>query len=229
MGSSRENSTAKLIVGIVRDAVTDRSGLEARSSVQPGLYELVSADSQFDADLAYRLPELLVRGTPEESQHRLEGLVGSIDSRVAVRIAPLSVGILGQTSEVRFMAALGGALGAIALSLASIGVFGLFAYIVRHQTRNIGIRIALGARPVQVLRDTLGFGIRPIVVGAVLGLVGAISAAQILRAEVYGVSPLDPLAYLSAMGVLAATAAAAISIPAWRATRVDPVAALRHD
>lgn len=130
-------------------------------------------------------------------------------------------------SESRFTARLAAGLGLAALALATIGVFGVFAFIVRQQTREIGIRIALGARPMQVIRGVIAFSGRPLAAGLLIGFTGAVGAANLLRSNLFGLSPVDVRTYLAAGGVLALAALAAIVVPARRTARVDPVRALR--
>jgi ABC-type antimicrobial peptide transport system permease subunit len=110
-----------------------------------------------------------------------------------------------------------------------IGVFGVFAYLVRQQSRDIGVRIALGARSGQVVRGVLAHGARPLLIGALTGLVLSIAVGYLLRANLYGLSPLDPLAYLSVILVIGVAGALSLAVPAWRATQVDPVRALRTE
>ena len=120
-------------------------------------------------------------------------------------------------------------LGMLGLTLATIGMFGVFAYVVRQRTREIGIRMALGAQPGSISRSVLLGTSRAVVAGVVVGIAGALAASQVLRRFLYGLSPLDPIAYGGVVLLLAAAAAAASYLPVRRATRIDPVLALRHE
>jgi predicted permease len=124
---------------------------------------------------------------------------------------------------------LASALGLLALLLAAIGVHGVMAYSVSQRTREIGIRVALGASRRDVLRLVLGRGFRLISIGAVLGLAGGAAVSRAISIRFYGLSPLDPLTYLSVAFLLTAVAVLAIYLPARRAATVDPMVALRHD
>jgi ABC-type antimicrobial peptide transport system permease subunit len=124
---------------------------------------------------------------------------------------------------------LAGALGILALGLASIGMSGVFAYIVRQRTREIGIRMALGAHSGQVVRLVLASNIRSLIWGLVSGLAGAFGVSRLLQSMLNGVSPLDPLAYAAVFALLIVAAASASALPARRAARVDPVTALRWE
>ena len=130
---------------------------------------------------------------------------------------------------VRLGAAMFGAFGVIALLLAIAGVYGVKAYAVERRHREIGIRMAVGAQPGDVLRLFLTQGLRQIATGLAVGTVLALAVGQALSAILYRVSPLDPLVLGGAVAVLAATAVLATWIPARRATRVDPCTVLRAD
>ena len=129
----------------------------------------------------------------------------------------------------RIGAAILGAFGLLALLLAAVGLYGLVAYSVSRRTREIGVRMALGARPAHVLALVLGQGLRLAVVGIGLGALAAAAVAQVLQSLLYGVSAFDPLAYGAAAVVLLAVAAAANAVPAWRASRIHPMRALRYE
>jgi ABC-type antimicrobial peptide transport system permease subunit len=120
-------------------------------------------------------------------------------------------------------------LGASALLLACIGIVGLVAFTVSQRTKEIGIRMALGAKASHVLSVVLRQLSRPIIAGVLIGIGGAAGLSQILRRELYGISNLDPIAYLAAIGVFVATAVLTALWPARRALRIDPLQALRHE
>ncbi len=119
--------------------------------------------------------------------------------------------------------------GILALALAAVGLYGVKAYQVSRRTREIGIRMALGAAPGEVQRLILREGLTMTLTGVVLGLALGLGLGQVLRSLLYGVSPFDPLAYSVAPVVLAIAAVVACWLPARRATRVNPLHALRAD
>jgi ABC-type antimicrobial peptide transport system permease subunit len=108
-------------------------------------------------------------------------------------------------------------------------MFGVFAYAVRQRSREIGIRLALGARSRDLIRGVLSTSARAVVYGLGAGVVAAIGASQLLRGSLYGVSPLDPLTYASVALVIAAAAMVASYAPARRAVNVNPVFLLREE
>ena len=121
------------------------------------------------------------------------------------------------------------AFGALALALAAIGLYGVVSYGVAQRTREIGIRMALGAGRPRVVRLLVAGGLRLVVIGGVLGLALALAAARLLGGLLFEVSALDPLTFLGVPLVLGAAALLAAWLPARRASRVDPLAALRTD
>lgn len=124
---------------------------------------------------------------------------------------------------------LANAFGGVALFLATLGIYGVLAYLVAQRTREIGIRVALGSTRANILRLVLREGLQLVVVGLILGIVGAVSMQKAMASEIYGVRPLDPLVLASVMALLAVVALAACAIPARRAMRVDPIVALRSE
>jgi ABC-type antimicrobial peptide transport system permease subunit len=119
--------------------------------------------------------------------------------------------------------------GALAVLLATVGVYAVLSYGVGQRTREIGVRVALGAQRRDVIRMIVGDGVRLTVLGVGIGLLGAYWLSRFVSSLLYGVSPQDPRVFIAAPIVLAAVAAVAAWIPALRATRVDPITALREE
>ncbi len=128
----------------------------------------------------------------------------------------------------RFAARVLSAFGLLALLLAALGLYGLVAYSVGRRTREIGVRVTLGARPLHVARLVLGDGLRPALAGVAVGLAGAALGARLLSKLLFGVGPMDPLTLAGASALLVVVAALATALPARRALGVDPAATLRE-
>ena len=133
------------------------------------------------------------------------------------------------TAPHRFRAVIVATFAALALTLALVGIFGVLMYSVEQRMREFGVRIALGATSVNVLRLVLGSAARVIALGTVVGLAAAAGLGQVISMFLFGVRPLDPLTFVSVAVLLAATAGVAAAVPALRAVRVDPVEAFRNE
>ena len=127
----------------------------------------------------------------------------------------------------RFSAMLLAVFAAVALALASVGIYSVLSYIVRGRSREIGIRTALGARTVDVVRMVIVEGMTPTLAGIGAGVVAALAAGRLVEKLLFGVSAHDPITLFAVAGGLALVAFAASLIPAWRASRVDPLTVLR--
>jgi ABC-type antimicrobial peptide transport system permease subunit len=121
------------------------------------------------------------------------------------------------------------AFAALSLILAAVGLFGVMSYIAAQSTTEIGIRIALGAKREYVMRKMLMDGMRPAVFGLVAGLAASLAAGRLMRDLLYEIKPLDPEVFVVVAATLLAVAGFACIVPAWRASRLDPMQALRAE
>jgi putative ABC transport system permease protein len=135
----------------------------------------------------------------------------------------------GTFSPRRFAAVLIGIFAGLALLLAAVGIYGVMSYTVGQRTQEIGVRMALGAQPRNVLRLILGRGTRLAIAGIAVGLVGALALSRLLATLLFGVRPTDPITFTAVAALLLLVALAACTIPARRAMRVDPMVALRYE
>jgi predicted permease len=210
------------VVGVTEDART-RS---LRSEVAPRFY--VAAD-QPRARL--QAPTVLIRTAPDGASvmAAVRGAIKRVDADLPITsMRSLEQQLAPITAPDRTTARLALAFGAVALSLAAIGLYGVLSYGVTRRTGEIAIRIALGARPVRVISMILGETAGLVVSGLIVGSLLALGAARLLGSQLYGVEPRDPLTLVLALGVLVATSLAAAYLPALRASRLNPITALRQ-
>jgi predicted permease len=210
------------IVGLLRDARVD--GLR-RPPPPMAIYPL-SQVMQYAAIAYLRVPA-------ESVDHARDGLrraIAAAEPNLAVReIATLSQLSARTAYSERLLAQLTAGFGALALAVACLGLYGSLSYSVARRTKELGVRLALGALPSrvrwQVLRETLTL----VAIGAVAGVVIAALTAAWIASLLYELSPRDPLTFAVAVGVLLVVGGMAGLLPAWRASRVDPLIALRAD
>ena len=137
--------------------------------------------------------------------------------------------VANSLSQQRFNMLLLGAFAGLALLLAAVGIYSVLSYNVRRSVREIGIRLALGARLGDVLRMVVFEGMKPTFIGVAIGLVGALALGRVLSSLIFGVRPSDPITFVAVALLLVAVALAASILPAYRAAKVDPLVALRYE
>ncbi len=157
------------------------------------------------------------------------GILLELNPEIPVRFRTFSQVYSASLGSRRFNLILISFFGIVALLLATSGVFGVMAYSVSRRTREIGVRVALGARSRDVLTMVLGQGLRTILIGVAIGLAGSLALTRTLESLLFGVTATDPLTFAAAILLLVAAALLACYIPARRATKVDPMVALRYE
>src|SRR5262245_10002355 len=209
------------IVGVVRDV--RHEGLETEP--QPEMYAPDRQGPEREMNLVIRAAV-----DPACLAAAVRGAVSAVDQDQPVaNIKPMPRLLADSVAKPRFNYLLLSIFAAVALILSATGVYGVMSYAVAQRTREMGIRLALGARGPDVLKLVIRQGMRPVIVGIALGLAGAFALTRVMATLLFGVSPTDPATFAAVAALLAMVALLACYLPARRATKVDPVVALKHE
>ncbi|HTG99619.1 MAG TPA: ABC transporter permease [Vicinamibacterales bacterium] len=221
VGKTLLSSGPLLVVGVVPDTVYRRA---TDRQVLPVYYLPLSQNYEASVTLHVRTED-----DPMTLLPAIRRIVGEIDSRVAlVRPRRLEEEFSRSLLEERTMVKFVGGLSGIALVLAAVGLYGAMSYATRQRTTEIGVRLALGAKPASILNMIVLRGLRLVAAGGAFGLAGAFVAVRFVRSLLFGVEPTDPLTWIAVSTALMIVGVLACAVPARRAMRVDPVRALRN-
>jgi putative ABC transport system permease protein len=211
------------IVGVAADV--HHFGLE-----RPDLPALYSPYTQAEPWTRWMTFVVRTQGDPLALAPAVKQAIWHLDSQLPItRLRPMRVVAADSVAARRFDMLLLALFAALAVSLAAIGVYGVIAYAVAQRTREIGVRVAIGARIGDVVRLVLRGGLRLALLGIGIGLAGAVLATRLMAGMLYGVAPADPATLAAVAGALLATALFACWLPARRAAHIDPIEALRHE
>jgi len=209
------------IVGIVADEQQDALD----HAPQPQVY--VHIRQQMQNPLTFVMRSTLDQAAVIAAARRE---VQAVDRDLAITsVTTLAAVVDAAVGDHRLRTTLLSAFAAIALFLAALGIYGVLAYFVSQRSRELGIRLALGAKPKALFAMVVAQGMRPVAAGAIVGLAAAMGVTTVMRALLFEVTPLDPATYVAATIALGTIALAACAVPAIRATRVDPLVALRDE
>ena len=219
------NESTLLVIGVARDLKS--------SSLVDGLaasFVYLPLQQHYTSNMTSTMTIAARTSHRERIADEIRTLIASMDPTLAIVTSQTledstALGLVTQ----RVAASLSGSLGIVGLLLAGIGIYGVTAYAVARRTREIGIRIALGAQRRDIVGMVLGQGMSIAAIGFVVGSVLAAAASQVLSGFLFGIPPLDPVPFTGAVVLLLAIGLAACYLPARRATKVDPVVALRYE
>jgi predicted permease len=224
IGDKASKSPWITVVGIVGDM--HQAGLEKEP--RPEMYFPFAQQSSLGYDPQY----IIVKTSSEKIQlaQSVREQIWTVDNQQPVGAGfALSDLVDDQLASRRTQADVLGAFAGLALLLAGLGIYAVISFAVTQRTQEIGIRMALGAQPANVVRMVLGEGVRTMFIGIAIGLISALALARAVAHLLYGIAPSDPLTFIVVPVILAAVGLLACWIPARRATRVDPLIALRYE
>ena len=212
------------VVGVVKDVKE-----LTRSSGQP--YPLVYRPiAQCSSPCpSFGTYELRFRGRLSNITARAKDAARSVDPYLALEFSLMSDTVTEEYQRERMSAMLATLFGLLALVLAAIGIYGVTSYETAQRTREIGLRMALGAQPRDVLRLIVGESLRAVLIGIALGALGAVGAVKLIREMLFGVTPADPLTLTLAASLMVSVAVMAALFPSSRALKTDPIISLRHE
>jgi putative ABC transport system permease protein len=209
------------IIGVARDIKQEAPGAEANAQIYVS-----------DLQVPWLSTSLVIRtaNDPSTTLTSVQQAIRSVDSTQSSTGAKTMKQLLSDSvAQPRFYVTLLGTFAMLALILAGVGIYGVISYAVTQRTHEIGIRIALGAQTRDVLTLVVGRGMVLVLIGAAIGLVSAAALTRVMRTMLYEVGTTDPMTFTGVTALLAMVALLACLIPAWRATKVEPMVALRSE
>jgi putative ABC transport system permease protein len=214
------------VIGVVKDF----RDFHIANAPQPYIYVPKEQASRFQSLYRPRMSLLIrTKGDVRTAAGALRNEAAALDPKLYVNVSTIDRVVVLSMWPARVSAGISGAIGLLALMLASVGIYGSIAYIVSQRTREMGIRIALGAQRAEVVALVLKQALRVVSIGAVIGFAGGIAVSRVLGEMLYGLSSFDVPTFVFVPMFLVTVAMLATYIPARRAAKVDPMEALRYE
>jgi predicted permease len=212
------------VIGVTRDTRSGWVWEKDETFIYAPLYAAPQSAGRSDEYILVR-----AEGDTRQAMAAVRGEAEAVDPNLSVRLRRVSDSLAMQMAPFEALAQVAGALGMLALMVASVGLYGVMSFIVNQRTREIGVRVALGAQSADVIRLFLKQGMKLTVIGIVFGLLGAMAISRLLAVVLVDLSPFDPLAFGGVAVFLSIVALLACYLPARWATKVDPAVALRRE
>jgi predicted permease len=223
----QETSPSIQIVGVVGDVRSTNAGEPAPPAIYVPLAQAPRAPFYPGRSMTFLVR---VQGNPAAVVGPARAAVASVDPGLPMaNVRTMSEVVSSAAGQPRFTTLVMSFFAAVAFFLAALGLYGILAYSVEQRVREIGVRVALGAGNREILRMIIGNGMVLVLVGVMIGAPSALVMTRLMRGMLYGVSSTDPLTYIAVVGMLVTSALLATWLPARRATRVDPIIALRAE
>jgi putative ABC transport system permease protein len=218
------------VVGIVGDVKMDSlDQTRPVDTIYPSLGQLSASPGEPWRSFGMTLT-LRTFSTPQNAITAVTSVIHQVDPEIPVTdVLGMDEVIAQSVSPQRFNLLLLASFAALALLLAAVGIYSVLSYSVRRRVREIGIRMALGATPSQVLRLVVGDGLKPIILGVAIGVAAAVALSRVVASLIFGVRPTDPLTFSAVALLLIVVGVLASILPAYRATRVEPIRILREE
>jgi len=226
------------VIGVVEDVRNTAPDRQPPPEIFINYRQMIALERQWDdsaqlqetTSIGFLSFAVRTRGNPTDAAPIVERIVRSVDPSAGIdALIPMERLVSSSVARPRFYAVVLGVFAIVAGFLAAIGVYGVLAYAVAQRTQEIGIRMALGAQRAQVLALVLRTGLMLTAVGIALGLAAAVAGTRLLQGMLFGITPLDPRTFIAVSLLFALVAALASYVPARRATKVDPMVALRSE
>jgi predicted lysophospholipase L1 biosynthesis ABC-type transport system permease subunit len=233
-----KGSIQATVIGVVEDIRNESLEHETYPEIFVEYRQLLTLQEKWGESIEQRTETAIGRlsfalrtnGDPASAVSTVRQIVNAVDPNIGIdAIVPLNHLVGSSLARQRFYALILGMFAAVAALLAAIGIYGLLAYAVVQRTHEIGIRMALGAPRAQVLALVLRKGLTLTTLGITLGIVGAAAGTRLLQGMLFGITPLDPVTFVAVSLTFGLVATVAAYLPARRATKVDPLVALRYE